>query len=124
MHEHRAEIRHDFRRFYGGLSADKIGTRELSHDEAFDLCQSLLKWESASLYYVSYHKLDKPMSTEGKLLVATHNKIVDSIQVDKKHQNAKQKAKLSLPEQIKTPKKTFTREQALKRFASSRVADE
>lgn len=123
MHQHRAEICHDFRRFYG-VSAELIGTSKLSHDEAFDLFQALLKWESASLYYIAYHNLDRPMSTEAKILVAVHNKIVDSIPVDKKHQQAKQKAKLTLPEEIKKPKKTFTREQALKRFASSRVADE
>lgn len=127
MHEYGDEIAHDFRRIYG-VSSESIGTSKLSYNEAFSLVKCLLSWETTSLLYCAYHKIDKPYSTEAVLLTAVHNRIVDSIPVGKNNKQAKEKAKLDFPkkkeEKKKSTKKQMTKAEAAKRFASVKIAEE
>jgi hypothetical protein len=121
MHEHAEALFHDFRRFYG-VSAASIGSQSLGWDEAFYLMMGLLR-NTASLFYCETFYMDKPMSTESLLLTAVHNRIVDSIPVEKKDRQAKQKAKIDPPQQNK-PKTQLNAEQASKRMAFSKIATE
>jgi hypothetical protein len=121
LHKYPRELAHDFRRFYG-LNSEDIGSKHLSITQAYYYIESLLFY-SESHFFVSFNNMDKAMSQTDMLLALTHNRIIDTIPVEKKDVPAKQKAKIELPKKI-IKKKIITREQAEKRFAFSRIATE
>lgn len=67
-------------------------------------------------------EMDQVLSSEGYLLIALQNSVIESISVSKNSDKLKKaKMKLSLPKSLKRTRPLRTREEMEKRFAHSRI---
>lgn len=124
MRDYPTEIFHDFRHYYT-VSAEKIGTEELSWNEANRLIEGL-KFHPESMLVVKLSGLDRPASRVELLLIQIQHTLVDllTVQIGKKDRQSALKLKLPLPQIIKSKKKrVMSKDEFNRRLAFSRVAE-